>query len=68
MADATASVVNTNQTPTALGLLREDTHWAATTKGVAAVVATAEVEDPPTMLADELVAAATAEAEATRIG
>jgi hypothetical protein len=35
---------------------------------VAAVVATAEAEDPPTMLADELVAAATAEAEATRIG
>jgi hypothetical protein len=73
MEDATTSVSNTNQTPTALGPLWEDPHRAAIAKGVTTVVVVpvaavaAVAEAPPTALEEESVEAVTAEAEATRI-
>jgi uncharacterized radical SAM superfamily protein len=66
MADATASVVNTNQHPTALEPLREDPHMMAIVVGaVAPTTGTTMAAVPPTAAAEELVVAATAEAEAT---
>jgi hypothetical protein len=77
--EATVSTENTSQTPTAVGPQLEDPCRAATAKAVpatvvaapevvveAAVAVAAAAEAHLTVLAEELVAAAIAEAEATR--
>jgi hypothetical protein len=67
MANATMSVENTNQHPTALELMREDPRMVSTTVGaVAAAAGVAVMAVPPTVVAEEPMAAVTTEAEATR--
>jgi hypothetical protein len=63
--DATVSMENNSQTPTALGPLLEDPPRAATTRAATAAATTAATEAHHMALAEELVAAVIAEAEAT---